>query len=126
MKKGGSRPILTIPRIPTAAVTEFRFVGLDGNQLAVAGARALGIASDSVEAADLTATPKKAVSVTVLGTQLLEIGVGGCTAGTYGTSEAVTAKGITAGAGNAKNCIFLETGAAGDFVEVQVGDFGVA
>lgn len=125
MKKGGSRPILTIPRTPGAAVTEYRFIGLNGSQITVAGTRALGVSTDAVSAEELAAVPPKTAPVTIIGTALIELGAGGCAAGTYGTSDA-SGKGITAVvAGHAKNCIFLEAGAAGDFVEAQVGDFGV-
>ena len=125
MKKGGSRPILTIPRNPAAAVTENRFIGLNGSQITVAGTRALGVSRDAVSAEELVAVPAKAVPVTVIGTELVEVGAGGCVAGTYGTSDA-TGKAITAvTAGHAKNCIFLEAGAAGDIVEALLGEFGV-
>ena len=124
MKKGGSRPILTIARVPAAPVTENRFIGLNGSQITVLGARALGVSRDAVSAAELASTTPKAAPVTIIGTELIEL-AGTVVSGDYATSDA-DAKGIKAvTSGHARNGIYLEGGVAGDIVEMQVGDFGL-
>lgn len=60
-------PILTLTRIPTAAVTKLRFVDFDGSPVDAAGAKPIGVATTDAKAGE-------ALAVDVLGTTKVEAG----------------------------------------------------
>ncbi len=62
-------PVLTMSRTPTAAVAYGRFVGFDGNQIGVVGARALGVAAMPTEP-----TLGRPIPVNVLGSSKVVTG----------------------------------------------------
>lgn len=107
----------TDTRKPTAAVTRCRFVDDAGNQLAVAGARALGIAQDTLSAADITNSER--TTITILGIEELEVGA--ATAQFAKLASDNVGRGVTAVAGDVFNAIGLEAGsAAGDRVPALI------
>jgi hypothetical protein len=113
----GSRPVLQLPRKPTAAVLPARFVDDVGDQLAVAGARAHGISTDEHTTTDLAIAAKE-LPVGVIGTYSLELG------GTVGNNAFVTSdnvgRGVAPTAGQAINAFIRKGGAIGDIVEAEV------
>lgn len=106
--------LLTLTKQPTAAVIRHRFVDDQGDQIAVLGARAAGIAIDDYDATDLAADAAAAipqgVTATIIGVEELECGA--AVAKFAKVTASATGKGVTAGAGNAINAIALEAAAA--------------
>jgi hypothetical protein len=109
---------MTDTRKPLAAVTRSRFVGDDGLNLAVAGARALGVAQDTLTATDIT--NKETLTITLDGIEELEINAS-INANTFTkiASDAL-GRGVAAVAGDAINAISLnvENAVAGDRIPV--------
>lgn len=108
----------TDTRKPSAAVTRCRFVDDAGNQLTVAGARALGVAEDTLTAADITAGER--VTITIDWIEELEINAS-INANTFTkiASDSV-GRGVVAVANDVVNAISLnqENAVAGDRIPV--------
>jgi hypothetical protein len=119
-KWGKSMPALTETFVPSAAVTAWRFVGVTGLNIAVAGARAYGIAAPFDSTTSTDATNKKPVAVITLGVAVLELN-GTVAAGDPLTSDA-SGMGVkwTPGSGKALNAFAREAGVAGDRIAVFV------
>lgn len=119
-KWGTAQPILTETFLPNAAVTAWRFVGLDGNAVTTAGQRTGGVSApfDSLVTADIT--NQKPLAVITLGDGIVELN--GTVA--LGDTLMTTATGLgvkwTPGAGNFKSAIAREAGVAGDRIRVFV------
>lgn len=110
---------------PTAVVEAGKWVGADGNKVAVAGVRAHGIALAEFSAKDVaaaTAIPPKNLTVCRLG--FAEVKLGGTIGdNAFGTCDA-NGDTIAAGAGQARLCFVPKGGDAGDRRRVLVlGNF---
>ena len=116
--------VLTNTYKPTAAVIRARFIGHDGNQIGVLGAKAEAIAQDAWDAADIARAADdlsgnyKGLAGTLSGFEELEASAPFAD-GAELTSDAA-GKGITAVATNWVNAIaYKAAGAAGDIVMVR-------
>lgn len=118
--QSGDRRVLTEPFSPTAAVSLGRGVDVNGNQIAAAGARAYGVATDDYSADDaaLAVPQKKKLACVTLGTALAELG-GAVAKGDRLTTDNV-GRFVTATAGQEVSAIAREGGALGDYREVYV------
>lgn len=112
----GERPLLKIQKAPTAAVNPFRFVGAQGDQVGVAGARPYGISADEATAQNVT--DGRSIPVTVVGTAALELG------DTVGDKAFVMSdnvgRGVPVTAGKKVGAFVPKGGAVGDIVEAFV------
>lgn len=112
-----STPILEGTRIPTAAVLRARFVADTGNQLAVAGARAAGVSTGYVTAADVV----KKVEISVGHIGLFPIESGAAFGAGVELASDNQGRAVTAIAGNYVNAISEEAaGAAGEAPRCRV------
>jgi hypothetical protein len=123
MKAFYSKPVLRLGFFPSAAVLPARFIGWNGNQLAVLGAAAAGISVDEVtptEITEITSTWKPSLSAGIIGVEVLEAGAAINAEGLELTSDA-SGRGIVAVAGNKVNAISCATAdAAGEKIAALI------
>ena len=118
--QSGDRRVLTEPFSPTAAVSLGRGVDVNGNQIAVAGARSYGVATEDFTADDAAvALPlKKKLACVTMGTAVAELG-GTVTVGARLTMDNV-GRYVAATAGQEVSALAREAGVIGDYREVYV------
>lgn len=111
----------------TAAAVAYRFVGFGTANWAVtvtpaAGAACPGVIMENVDAAKVT-TGKVIANVRVLGIAPVKVGTGGITRGAQVATDA-TGQAVAAASTNNVLGVALETGAAGDIVDVLITPMG--
>ncbi len=116
-----SKPSFTDGVKPTVAVSRARFVGGNGNQLTVAGAKARGISVDGWDPTDLQDAAGK-LNIVILG--IAELEAGGVVAPLARVTSDTSGRGVTVAVDQAVNAIALNDAntATGDYFPVLIID----